>query len=53
MEQLSQLDLNGRGDGGEGLALQLKAGRRILYVAVDRVTGGLYILKCTGKVPLD
>ena len=33
MEQLSQLDLNGHGDGGEGLALQLKDGRRILYLA--------------------
>jgi hypothetical protein len=34
MEQLSQLNLGGNGDGGEGLALQqLKDGRRILYLA--------------------
>jgi hypothetical protein len=33
MEQLSQLDLDGHGDGGEGLALQLKDGRRLLYLA--------------------
>jgi hypothetical protein len=34
MEQVSQLSLNGHGDGGEGMALQkLKDGRRILYLA--------------------
>jgi hypothetical protein len=34
MEQLSRLDLNGHGDGGEGMALQQrKDGRRILYFA--------------------
>ena len=34
VEQVSQLGLNGNGDGGEGMALQkLKDGRRILYFA--------------------
>src|SRR5262249_24087355 len=33
MEQLSQLNLNGNGDRGEGMALQVKDGRRILYLA--------------------
>jgi len=34
MEQVSQLGLNGNGDGGEGMALQKrKDGRRILYFA--------------------
>jgi hypothetical protein len=31
--KLSQLNLNGNGDGGEGMALQAKDGRRILYLA--------------------
>jgi hypothetical protein len=34
MEQVAQLDLGGKGDGGEGLALQQrKDGRRVLYLA--------------------
>ncbi len=34
MELVGHSDLNGRGDGGEGLALQqLPDGRRILYLA--------------------
>jgi len=34
MEQVAQLDLGGKGDGGEGLALQQrKDGRRLLYLA--------------------
>src|SRR5262245_17996326 len=34
VELVAQLDLNGNGDGGEGMAIQkLKDGRRILYFA--------------------
>ena len=38
MELLSQLGLDGKGDGGEGMAIQKLKGRRILLVGTVRVT---------------
>lgn len=54
IEQVSQLNLNGNGDGGEGLALQQrKDGRRILYLAHEGQKTCLSVVDVTNpKAPV-
>src|ERR1044071_3582741 len=53
MEQVAQLDLGGKGDGGEGLALQQrKDGRRVLYLAHEGQKTCLSVIDVTNpKAP--